>query len=454
MKTICSIMAIVFSGILTLRYAIAQPQWSGVEKDKLKAGGIIMVENAGERGKGMRTSNRLARGMKKFPNGAVILESLGVNPYSETDKLQIGKNESILIEFWPAEPVIVTFIYQTKVLEATLAAGLPQAKEILRKEVTSWTIPSSLKRDLIKQIEAVATKDELGPLLKKGVRLTIKSWAEYKIGDAFPDAKVRFGKNINDEHVITMDIVTIEGDSKDAKVTESIKSPLFGQEKSDGKAVQLWGGKWPVQTRMQLDKDGKFTWSIMDKKKGVELQITMVSSASYSEQEQGEDGQWRWGPPSKRIEFSDDMGKQHTIQAKVGDKTISCPLRYQDVAYFIEKGKRAGRVGVSWYAGCPFEITKPLDVTSNLEMRLENTIEIEDAQDNILFVSPTSVRPIVFQGGQVFTGCETFRNMVWVFKKSGIEFRAKDDTYVVKKAGATIKFSPKGMEMEGIEKEK
>jgi hypothetical protein len=189
-------------------------------------------------------------------------------------------------------------------------------------------------------------------------------------------------------------------------------------------------------------------------KKGVELQITVVSSISYSVSEKGEDGQVHWGPPSERIDFTGDLGKQHAILAKVAEKAISCPLSYQDVAYFIENGKRASRVAVSWYAGCPFEITEPLSVKSDLEMRVENTIEVESAEDNILFLSPTSARPIVFQQGQVFIGCETFRNMVWLFKKSGIHFRAKDDTYLVKKDGATIKFSSKGMEMDGIEKKK
>ena len=188
--------------------------------------------------------------------------------------------------------------------------------------------------------------------------------------------------------------------------------------------------------------------------KSVELQITAVSSASYSEREQGEDGNWYWGPPSERIQFSDDLAEQHTIYAKVGDDTISCPLRYQDVAYFIENDKRCGRVAVSWYAGCPFEITEPLSIKSDLEMRIENTIEVEKAEDNILFLSPTTARPIVFQQGQFIIGCETFRNMVWVFKKRGIQFRAGADTYVVKKAGATIKFSSKGMDIDGIKKKK
>ena len=189
-------------------------------------------------------------------------------------------------------------------------------------------------------------------------------------------------------------------------------------------------------------------------KKGVELQIKAVSSASYSVSEKGEDGKVYWGPPSERVQFSDDLSKQHAIQAKVGQKTMSCPLRYQDVAYFIKDSKRAGRVAVSWYAGCPFEVTEPLKVNSDLEMRVENTIEIEGANDTILFLSPTSARPIIFQQGQFFIGCETFRNMVWVFKKKGIQFRAGDDIYVAKKAGAKIKFSSEGMKLDGIEKNK
>ena len=188
--------------------------------------------------------------------------------------------------------------------------------------------------------------------------------------------------------------------------------------------------------------------------KGVELKITAASTATYNVQEKGDDGQFRWGPPSKKVEFSDDLAKQHAIEARVGQKTVSCPLRYQDVAYFIENGKRAGRVAVSWYAGCPFELTEPLDVAGNLEMREETILEVESAQENVLFLSPSSVRPIVFQNGQLFTGCETFRNMVWVFKKQGTIFRAKDDTYVVRKAGARITFSSDGLQMDGVEKKK
>jgi hypothetical protein len=188
--------------------------------------------------------------------------------------------------------------------------------------------------------------------------------------------------------------------------------------------------------------------------KGVELKITAVSTATYNVQEQGEDGQFRWGPPSKRVDFSEDLGKQHAIYATVGQKTITCPLRYQDVAYSIDTGKRTGRVAVSWYGGCPFEITDSLSASSDFEMREETILEIESAQGNVLFVSPSSARPIVFQGGQVHTGCETFRNMVWVFKKQGTVLSAKDATYVVTRAGGRITFSAGGLKMDGIERKK
>lgn len=189
-------------------------------------------------------------------------------------------------------------------------------------------------------------------------------------------------------------------------------------------------------------------------KKGVELVIMAASSASMNVQEQGEDGNWYWGPPTNRVQFSEDMGKQHAIKAVVGDKTLTCPLRSQDVAYFIENGKRTGRVAVSWYGGCPFQIGGPLVASTDVTMNGECTIEIEDAKDDVLFVSDASTRPIIFKGGQIFTGCEMFQNVVWRFKKPGIEFRAKDDAYKVSKAGATIKFSAKGVEMDGIDKKK
>jgi hypothetical protein len=187
-------------------------------------------------------------------------------------------------------------------------------------------------------------------------------------------------------------------------------------------------------------------------KNHVKLQLSGVSFLSYNESEQGEDGESHMGPPSKRVVFGDDTGKKNAIQAIVGDKSTSCPLLYQDVAYFIKGDKRSGRVGVSWYGGCPFEIKEALSVTTNLEMRVESTIEIESAAGNILFLSNESARPIVIQDGQVYTGCETFRNMVWLFRKSDIDFTAGDEKYHVTKAGATIKFSSKGMELTGIEK--
>jgi hypothetical protein len=189
-------------------------------------------------------------------------------------------------------------------------------------------------------------------------------------------------------------------------------------------------------------------------KKDIRLQLSGMSFLSYSEQEQGEDGQSHMGPPSKRVNFGDQASQENAIKAIIGDQTNTCPLRYQDVAYFIENGKRTDRVGVSWYGACPFSVKEALNVTTNLEMRTESTLEIENAEDNILFLTKESARPIVFQNGQIYTGCETFRNMVWLFKKTGIEFRAGNDKYLVTKAGATIKFSSKGMELTGIEKEK
>ena len=186
--------------------------------------------------------------------------------------------------------------------------------------------------------------------------------------------------------------------------------------------------------------------------KHVELHVSGVSFLSYNEREQGDDGQFHMGPPSKRVLFGDKESKENAIQAKVGDKEISCPLLYQDVAYFITNNKRGGRVGVSWYASCPFELVKPLSVDTNLEMRIENTIEIESADNNLLYVAKESAVPIVVQNGRVFTGCEAFRNMVWRFRNAGIDFRAGHERYHVSKPGATIRFRSTGLEVSGVER--
>jgi len=185
---------------------------------------------------------------------------------------------------------------------------------------------------------------------------------------------------------------------------------------------------------------------------GVKLSLKATVSANVQEQEQGEDSIWYWGPPAKRIEFQEDLAKKYAIDVVVGDASFVCPLRYQDVAYLIKEGKRTERVAVSWYEGCPFAIETELDVYSEIEMRVESTIEIEEAIGNVLFLSSKSLLPIIIQNMEIKTGCEMFRNITWLFKKKGIKFSTKTSNYRVTKDGATIKFSSNGIIMDGVEK--
>ena len=110
---------------------------------------------------------------------------------------------------------------------------------------------------------------------------------------------------------------------------------------------------------------------------GVKLTLRATVAANVLKQEQGEDGQFYWGPPAKRYDFNEELANKYAIGVIVGDASLVCPLRYQDVAYFIKDGKRTERVAVSWFEGCPFAIDSELNVNSEIEMRLESTIEIE-----------------------------------------------------------------------------
>jgi len=62
----------------------------------------------------------------------------------------------------------------------------------------------------------------------------------------------------------------------------------------------------------------------------------------------GKRRRWRviaGGHPRSVSPFSEDMGKRHAIVARVGGKAISCPLRYQDVAYSLTTANEAVALG-------------------------------------------------------------------------------------------------------------
>lgn len=179
-------------------------------------------------------------------------------------------------------------------------------------------------------------------------------------------------------------------------------------------------------------------------------------SISYSSlvggyQERGKDGSL--GPPERRVVFGDDIRKKHMLTSKAADKTINCPVAWQDVAYFLdEKGQRNGRIGIFGYEGCPFAIEGELEVVKGLEMREKTQIDIDSAMGNILWVSPGSTRPLANQGGRLAVGVEMLGNIVWVFKKKGISFSTKTADYFVEEDGGSISFTRNGIVLEGVHK--
>jgi hypothetical protein len=259
------LLFLVFVPLCLPNQAQGQVQWAGVEKDKLQSDGTILVEMGREESVGgwQKIMGRLPGAINKFPNGAGTTEFFGLSPYSGSDTMTIGKNDSTLIECYPSHPVVVTSRFPDDLTRKIQTAGVADAKRAITDSLQTWNIPPLLKARLQAQIESATGKEELTRLLTQGVQLSVKRWAEYKIGGAIPDAKVSFGRRLGEHHAISWSIVAFDEKGAVSKTVESSNGPLTGQIKHNGVTVQLWGGKWPCSTKMRLDDRGEFSWEIV-----------------------------------------------------------------------------------------------------------------------------------------------------------------------------------------------
>jgi hypothetical protein len=180
----------------------------------------------------------------------------------------------------------------------------------------------------------------------------------------------------------------------------------------------------------------------------LELHLMWGSSWSISTFDDG----GKANAPAERVYFGRDHGRQNAVQIAVGTDTMSCPLIAQDVAYPVGKPRKGNSIPVSWYQGCPFAAPDTLKPSADFEMRTTTVLAIVGAVDNVLIPDTTTERPLISMNGEMYTGCEIFRNMVWKFRKAGIRFRSGNVQYKVLRAGGTIRFTSKGVVMDGVAK--
>lgn len=118
----------------------------------------------------------------------------------------------------------------------------------------------------------------------------------------------------------------------------------------------------------------------------------------------------------------------------------------QGVGYLVEGGPTEG---VLFPAG-PLEVDKSASVAEPM------TIEIADSKGGILVSAPGSLVPIhlgvTSRGSLDYASLSHAANVTWVFRKKGLTFEADGAKYVVRKSGATVRFTSDGVKMDGITK--
>ncbi len=179
------------------------------------------------------------------------------------------------------------------------------------------------------------------------------------------------------------------------------------------------------------------------------------------------------GPPRMEVVFNKENQAQHALTAKIGEKQVSCPLLYQDVAYLLDKQdslfspRGSGKRGPdSWsllesekkdtililaYSGCPFQI-KNLSVEKNIIFREKTKLLIESTQGSVLQLAKDSGLPFVASPSGLMFVCTSVVNVVWSFPRPGMIFETEDAIYTTIKSQASIAFTKDGIKMDGVKK--
>lgn len=165
----------------------------------------------------------------------------------------------------------------------------------------------------------------------------------------------------------------------------------------------------------------------------------------------GSDG--KNGPPEQRLAFSEDISKANALYATVAEGQMECPAAWSDVAYMLGKqAKREHRLRLLAYKGCVFSVTDEMKGTqAGLEPREEIRLEFIYASGNTLRLAPESNLPFMVLGTDLSVAAN-LPNTVWVFRDAGMAFESASGAYVVDKAGATIRFSKEGIQLDGVRK--
>jgi hypothetical protein len=175
------------------------------------------------------------------------------------------------------------------------------------------------------------------------------------------------------------------------------------------------------------------------------VEYRCASFPAYLEQRRS-DG--TMGPPEERVLFGKGMQATHALGVKIGEKSLSCPLIYQDAASLLDDGKKTS-IRILAYGGCPFQVAK-LAVMKEIVLRENTVLTIEASEKDILYLSKECALPWAVGQFKLVVPCANVVNVVWKFSKPGISFQTTDAMYTSTKAGATVAFTEKGLKMDGI----
>jgi len=156
------------------------------------------------------------------------------------------------------------------------------------------------------------------------------------------------------------------------------------------------------------------------------------------------------GPPEEKVVFGEKMQAEHALVAKIGEKQITCPLAYQDIAYFFDKGEKH-TIRILAYSGCPFQI-KDISIEKDIVLREETTLLVDSTRGSVLQLAKNSSLPFAAGPSGLIAICASAVNVVWSFPNTGMAFETKDSIYTTMKPGASIAFTKDGIKMDGIDK--
>lgn len=167
------------------------------------------------------------------------------------------------------------------------------------------------------------------------------------------------------------------------------------------------------------------------------------------------DNSGRFILPEKRIFYNSNEKTNIYVRATVFNNTTKHHILFQDIVYIWDDSgsfdDKSRRMATLWFKGCPFSIKSDLKVLKDAKHRILTEILIEDAKNNVLFLSEDSALPIIGNRQRIILGAEMCINSVWKFKNKGIIFSDPSKSYITLRPMAQILFTSDGIKFDGVE---